>query len=106
MKQTNIIARTIHPWEFLKDELEARNMTQKEFAQLIQKSPAEVNHIIRWERWINADFAMRLAIIFGTSANLWLGLQNKRDLYVLKKKQSKNKIFNEIKENVSLLQVA
>jgi ribosome-binding protein aMBF1 (putative translation factor) len=36
----------IHPGEILADELEARGWTQKQLAELIQKSPQEVSFII------------------------------------------------------------
>jgi plasmid maintenance system antidote protein VapI len=36
----------IHPGELIADELEARGWTQRKFAEIIHKTPAEVNHLI------------------------------------------------------------
>ena len=54
----------IHPGEFIADELEAREWTQKRFAEIIHKTPAEVNHLITGKRGINADWAKRLSLVF------------------------------------------
>lgn len=88
-----------HPGEYLADELEARGWTQKKFAEVIQKSPAEVNHLITGRRNLNADWAMRISVAFGTSPDLWIRLQNKYDFQVLENSKKEQAIFKLIEKS-------
>jgi addiction module HigA family antidote len=45
-----------------------------------------MNEIVRGERGITADTALRLVRYFGTSAEFWLTLQSLYDLRVAKRK--------------------
>lgn len=85
----------IHPGEILADELEARKWTQKQLAELVQKSPQEVNFIITGKRNLNADWALRLESAMGISAQSWLNMQNAYDLQL--ENQEKAKLFSLIK---------
>lgn len=85
----------IHPGEILADELEARKWTQKQLAELVQKSPQEVNFIITGKRNLNADWALRLESAIGISAQSWLNMQNAYDLQL--ENQEKAKLFSLIK---------
>ena len=53
----------IHPGVFLREEMEAMNMTQKELAEKLGCSPSIVNEILHEKRKINADIAVRLSLI-------------------------------------------
>jgi addiction module HigA family antidote len=53
-----------------------------------------VSEIIKGNRRITADTALRLAKFLGTSAKFWLGLQDDFDLEV--EKESKEKEINDI----------
>lgn len=90
-----------HPGEYIADELEARGWTQKQFAKIIQKSPAEVNHVITGRRDINADRAMRLSVAFGTSPELWMRLQAKYDLQMIEESQEEQSLFKMIKKTAT-----
>lgn len=68
-----------HPGVNLEMTLEAFNLTQKQFAELISKSPAEVNHIIAGRRSITADWAFRICAVCGGEPRVWLALQAKYD---------------------------
>ena len=70
----------IHPGEILADELEARGRSQRQLANLVQKSPQEVSFIITGKRKLNADWALRLESVMGISAQSWLNMQNAYDL--------------------------
>jgi len=80
MKNTTV-TRSNHPGRILAKYLDERNWSQKTFAELIGKSPVEINYIIKGKKDINADFAIRFSIVFGTSAEVWTNLQEKYDLY-------------------------
>ena len=49
----------IHPGEMLKDELEARGMSQRKFAGIIGMSYTAFNEIINGKRSITTDTALK-----------------------------------------------
>ena len=75
--------RPIHPGEVLqKDFLEPMELSQSRLALAIGVHPRRINEIVLGKRGITADTALRLARFFGTSAELWLGLQKDYELDV------------------------
>lgn len=71
----------IHPGEILlEDFLKPMGISQYRLAQAIHVSPRRINEIVHGTRGITADTAVRLSRYFGTSAELWLGLQADYDL--------------------------
>ena len=71
----------IHPGDvLLKDFLEPLGLSQNAIAKAIGVSPRRINEICLHKRAVTADTALRLARFFGTSKQLWLGLQNDFDL--------------------------
>ncbi len=64
-----------HPGELIKDELEARNMSQAALARQIGMSPTQLNEIIHGKRAVNTETAMLLEAAWGIDADLWLNLQ-------------------------------
>ena len=68
-------AEVFPPGEFLRDELEARNWTQGEFAEIIGRSQRLVNEIITAKRGITPATAKDLAAALGTSPYFWLNLE-------------------------------
>ena len=50
-------------------------LSQSRLALAIGVHPRRINEIVLGKRGITADAALRLARFFGTSAELWLGLQ-------------------------------
>ena len=71
----------IHPGEILREDfLVPMNLTAYKLSKSIGVSQTRIAEILKGERSITADTAHRLARFFGTSAQLWLGLQNQYDL--------------------------
>lgn len=64
-----------HPGELIKDELEARSMTQARLAEQIGIKPSLLNEIIKGKRRVNTEMALLLEAALGIPANLWLNLQ-------------------------------
>lgn len=73
-------ALAIHPGEMLKDELDARNIKQNDFAKLIGYKATQLNEIIKGKRDINADFALLIGKALQMEPTFWMGLQNQFDL--------------------------
>lgn len=67
-----------HPGEVLKDELEARRLSAHALALRLPAS--RISQIVRWQRAITPETALRLARYFGRSAGIWLRLQVAYDL--------------------------
>ncbi len=79
----------IHPGEILlEDFLKPMGVSQYRLAQAIHVSPRRINEIVHGTRGITADTAIRLSRYFGTSAELWLGLQADYDLECAKENLS------------------
>lgn len=73
--------KNIHPGEILNEEfliplhISAYRLSKETFMP-----QARISEIIKGNRRITADTALRLSKFFGTSAKFWLGLQNDYDL--------------------------
>lgn len=91
-----------HPGIVLEMALEANDMTQKEFAELIWKSPVEVNQIVSWKRSITLDRAMKICAVFGWKPKTLLDMQADYDEQEYKKSQKYAQIL-EIKRKAKYL---
>ena len=72
----------IHPGEFLREILEDLALTQAAFAEAIGISPMRVSHVLRGDRPITAELALRLGRALGQTPQYWLNLQATYDLKV------------------------
>lgn len=60
--------------------MQPRGISQNALARAMKVSPMRVNLIVHGQRAITADTAIRLSLVLGTSAKLWLDLQATHDL--------------------------
>ena len=73
----------IHPGEILEEEfMRPLGLSANALARRIDVPVTRISEIVRGKRGITADTALRLARLFGTSSELWLGLQSEYDLRV------------------------
>jgi addiction module HigA family antidote len=73
----------IHPGEILSEEfLQDLGVTQYRLARDINVDPRRINAIVKGQRDISVDTALRLARYFGTTAEFWLNAQLHYDLEV------------------------
>jgi antitoxin HigA-1 len=71
-----------HPGEMLVEEfLSPMNITQRELADAIHVPYQRVNELVNRKRGVTPSTALRLARFFGVSADFWLNLQVRWDLY-------------------------
>ena len=73
-------AFAIHPGEMLKDELDARGVTQKDFARLTGIPQTQLNEIIKGKRGIYADTALVIGKALKMDAVLWTNMQMNYEL--------------------------
>ena len=74
--------RPTPPGEILcEDVLSAAGLTQDKLARLLGVSRRTISEILHEHRPVTTDMAHRLARAFGTSPEMWLGLQQDVDLW-------------------------
>ncbi|MFZ3352027.1 MAG: HigA family addiction module antitoxin [Xanthobacteraceae bacterium] len=72
---------TTHPGEVLSEEfLKPLTMSVNALALALRVPATRIGAIIKGERSVTADTALRLARFFGTSAEFWINLQAMHDL--------------------------
>jgi addiction module HigA family antidote len=81
-------AVNVHPGEALQEFLEDYNMSQSQLARELRVPVRRINTIVRGERSLTADTAVRLARYFNNRADFWLGLQELFDINETEKKLS------------------
>ncbi|MEZ4658777.1 MAG: HigA family addiction module antitoxin [Caldilineaceae bacterium] len=71
-----------HPGEMLLEEfLAPMNITQRELADAIGVPYQRINEIVNGRRGVTPSTALRLGKFFGMSADFWLNLQMRWDIY-------------------------
>lgn len=71
----------IHPGEILSEEfLKPLEISAYRLSKEINIPQTRISEIIKGNRRITADTALRLSVFFGTSPKFWTGLQDDYDL--------------------------
>jgi len=84
----------IHPGEVLLEEfLIPMEISQYRLAKDLKIPQTRISEIVKRNRRITADTALRLSKYFGTSAKFWLGLQDDYDI-----EEYENKLAKELNE--------
>jgi addiction module HigA family antidote len=79
-----------HPGEMLLEEfLTPMGLTQRELAGAIRVPYQRVNEIVNGRRGITPSTALRLAKFFDMSADFWMNLQLRWDLYYAQQDESR-----------------
>ena len=84
----------ITPGEILSEEfLNPMNITAYRLAKDTNVPPTRISQIIKGNRKITADTALRFSKYFGNSPDFWLGIQDEYDL-----RKERIKIANELEK--------
>ena len=79
-----------HPGEMLKEEfLEPMQISQRDLANAIHVPYQRINELVNKRRGVTPSTALRLAKFFGVSADFWLNLQVRWDLYLAQAAEAK-----------------
>lgn len=73
-------AEVFPPGEFLREELEAREWTQQELADILDRPPRLISELIAGKRAVTPETAKGLADAFGTSPDYWMNLESQYQL--------------------------
>lgn len=76
----------VHPGEFIREILDDLGMSQAALARVLGVSPMRISHVVREERPVTAELALRLGRAFGQGAQYWINLQNAYDLKIAERK--------------------
>ena len=100
-KETTVLA-PVHPGELLSEEfLKPMGITQYRLAEDIGVRPTRIYEIVRGDRSVSADTALRLSQYFGMSESYWINAQAHYELEVTRDESGKR-----IREEVKPLAVA
>ncbi|MFA7504217.1 MAG: HigA family addiction module antitoxin [Burkholderiaceae bacterium] len=69
-------AEVFPPGEFLREELEARDWSQQELADILDRPPRLISELIAGKRAITPETAKGLGEAFGTSPDYWMTLES------------------------------
>lgn len=84
--------RRFHPGVYIKDSLEAMEMTSRELSIRTGISERTLSAVINGNGDITFDIAYKLSLYFDNSINYWMNLQTQYDLYL--REQEEEQDFN------------
>jgi addiction module HigA family antidote len=87
--------RPIHPGEVLRDELEVLGLSANAFAKSLGVPANRITAILKEQRAVTADTALRLARFFGMTPEFWMGLQASYDV-----KKARESVGRQIEKTV------
>ncbi len=91
-----------HPGEMLLEEfLTPMGITQKDLADNLEVPYQRINEIVNGRRGITPSTALRLAKFFDMSADFWMNVQLRWDLYFAQ--QDENKVLERIQPYSTLV---
>lgn len=73
-----------HPGELIRDELDARSLSQAKLANQIGVSASLLNEVINGKRAVNTELSLLLEAALGIDAELFLKLQSAYNMQVAK----------------------
>ncbi len=74
--------RPVHPGEILREELEELEISANAFAEALNVPANRISAILKGQRGVTADTALRLSRYLGTTPQVWLNLQKTFELRV------------------------
>lgn len=93
----------IHPGEILKDELEAREISQRKFASLIGVSYSVLNEVINGKRPVTTEYALKIEAATGIPAYIWIDMQTQYNMQTARNDKKLSAILDKIRKAVAVL---
>lgn len=98
-----IPSEPIHPGEMLKDELQARGISQRKFAELIGVSYSVLNEVLNGKRPITTEYALKIEAATGTKAYMWVNMQTAYNMQTARRDNRLSAILDQIRKAVAML---
>ena len=83
---------------FIKQFLKLIEIKQIQFANYLEIRPSNLSKILNGERRLNIELAIILEKLSNIKAELWLGIQNRNEIYKTQKSKSKQNRKYKLKE--------
>ena len=80
---------TTHPGDVLKEELEARGLSQKQFSELLNVPYTQLNEILNGKRPVTTDFALMMEAALGINPELLINMQSRYNMSVARQKKTR-----------------
>ena len=93
----------IHPGEILKDELEARGISQRKFASIIGVSYSVLNEVVNGKRPISTEYALKIDAATGIPAYIWINMQSAYNMQAARHDRKLSVILENIRKAVAIL---
>jgi addiction module HigA family antidote len=92
-----------HPGEIFKlDFREPMKLSQAEAARRLEMPLNRLNEFEKGKRGVTADSALRLAMLTGTSPQLWMNLQSNLELYHAYQKLKASGVLRQVEKNTAV----
>ena len=98
-----IPSEPIHPGEMLKDELQARGLSQRKFAELIGVSYSVLNEVLNGKRPITTEYALKIEAATGTKAYMWVNMQTAYTMQTARRDNRLSAVLEQIRKAVAML---
>ena len=76
-----------HPGEILKEELEARGISQKKFSEVLSIPYTQLNEILNGKRPVTTDFALMMEAALGINPEMLINMQSRYNMSVALQKK-------------------
>lgn len=84
--------RPTHPAEIVVDDIDALGKTKTEVARALGISRNTLYNLLEQKQGVTAEMSLRLAAVFGSTAEFWLNLQMAHDLWQAQQKLDTRKL--------------
>lgn len=92
-----------HPGELLAEELEARGLTQKKFAETLGVPYSQLNEVINGKRALSSELALKIEAATGTKAYIWIELQAQYNYWTARRNKKLSVALEKIRHAVAVL---
>ena len=79
---------TTHPGDVLKEELQARGISQKKFSEVLSIPYTQLNEILNGKRPVTTDFALMMEAALGINPELLINMQTRYNMSVARQKKT------------------
>ena len=86
----------------LKDELEARGISQRKFAAIIGMAYTAFNEIINCKRPITTDTALKIEAATDIPAYIWINMQSAYNMQIARHDSKLSAILDNIRKSVAV----
>ena len=92
-----------HPGEIIKDEIEARGITQRQLSEVTGIAYSVVNEVLNAKRPVTVEYALLIAKALDLDADTFIRMQAEYDLQTTKRNQSFMRRLTSVRKIASVL---